>query len=161
MRNAKSKTLLFSLTVIALVGAGTAAFAFWSGAGSGSGSAPIDAATSSSLVINQTTTVASMAPGVAAQTLSGTFTNNATDATPVEVTSVTASVSSVTLGGTTLTSCTASDFVITNATMAVNASVPVGTSVGSWTGAQIAFDNTASNQDACKGATVHLAYVAQ
>lgn len=161
MRNAKSKSVALAIAIVVLVGGGTAAFAFWSGAGTGTGSAPINAGTTAALVINQTSTLTDMAPGVAAQTLSGNFTNNASGATPVQVTSVTATVASVSKGGTTITSCTASDFTITNGTMPVNASVPVGASVGAWTGAQIAFNNTSANQDACKGASVNIGYVAQ
>jgi len=43
--------------------------------------------------------------------------------------------------------------------MTVAAEVPAGTAQGSWTGATIQFKNDpAVNQDACKGATVNLAY---
>ena len=43
--------------------------------------------------------------------------------------------------------------------MSVGAQVPVGTGVGSFTGATIKFNNkTATNQDACKDATVTLSY---
>ena len=43
-------------------------------------------------------------------------------------------------------------------TMAVNAEVPAGTGQGQFTGATIQFNNKATNQDGCKGATVNLAY---
>ena len=42
--------------------------------------------------------------------------------------------------------------------MAVNAEVPAGTNQGSWSGATIRFNNKNVVQDACKGATVNLAY---
>jgi hypothetical protein len=42
--------------------------------------------------------------------------------------------------------------------MTVNAEVASGNAKGSWTGATIKFNNKASNQDQCKGATVNLAY---
>jgi len=43
--------------------------------------------------------------------------------------------------------------------MTVNAEVASGTGVGAWTGATIKFnDKAGTNQDACKGATVNLAY---
>ena len=43
--------------------------------------------------------------------------------------------------------------------MTVSAEVPAGTVQGAWTGATIKFNNkSAVNQDACKGATVTLAY---
>jgi hypothetical protein len=54
--------------------------------------------------------------------------------------------------------CDATDFTLANAAMTVNAEVPVGSGQGSWTGATIKFNNKATDQDACKGATVSLAY---
>ena len=42
--------------------------------------------------------------------------------------------------------------------MSVNAEVAAGTAKGSFTGATIRFNDKATNQDACKGATVGLAY---
>lgn len=42
--------------------------------------------------------------------------------------------------------------------MTVNADVPAGLGKGTWTGATIRFNNTATNQDSCKGARVNLAY---
>ena len=42
--------------------------------------------------------------------------------------------------------------------MVVGVEVPAGLAKGAWTGATIAFANSGANQDACKGATVNLAY---
>lgn len=161
MLNRKFKTLAFGLATIVLVGSGAAAFAYWTGAGAGTGSIPTDAGTASVVVVNQTSTLIPMAPGVAAQALSGNFSNNAAGASPLQVISVTASVASVSVGGTTVTGCTAADFTIVGATMAVNATIPVGSPVGSWSGATIAFNTTSANQNACKGGVVHLAYAMQ
>jgi hypothetical protein len=55
--------------------------------------------------------------------------------------------------------CGSTDFTLANATMTVNAEIPAGSSQGAWTGATIHFNDKASNQDACKGATVNLAYL--
>lgn len=104
----------------------------------------------------QTSTVTAMAPGVAAQTLSGTFLN--TNAGPVYVTSVTASISSVVKAeGAPAGTCTAADYTLSGAVMAVNAEA-LANDTSTWSGATIAFNNTGANQDACKGATVNLAY---
>jgi hypothetical protein len=97
-----------------------------------------------------------MAPGDTAQTLSGNFTN--TNSGPVYVASVTASISSVTFGGVPAVGCDATDYTLANPIMTVGAQVPAGTAQGAWTGATIQFNNKATNQDACKGATVNLAY---
>jgi hypothetical protein len=98
-----------------------------------------------------------MHPGDSAQTLSGNFDNP--NAGPVYVTSVTASIASVTkAAGAVAGTCDASDYTLANATMSVGAEVAAGTGKGSWTGATIKFNNKATNQDQCKGATVNLAY---
>lgn len=148
------KRLVIATAALVLVGGG-AAYAWWSAGGSGSGDA--DTGTTSGLTVNQTSDISGLAPGVAAQTLSGTFDNP--NSGPVHVSSVTASIDSVTdSSGDPITGCDATDYTLASATMTVNAEVPAGSSKGSWTGATIAFNNKASNQDACKGAVVHFAY---
>lgn len=149
----KTRTVLIALTLV-LVGAGVA-FAFWTSGGSGSGSGTTAAGTDP-LVVNQTSVVTSMGPGVAAQGLSGDFDNPNTVAT--FVTSVTASISAVSGGD---GACSAADYTLSGAVMDVSAQIPAGAGVGSWSGATIAFNNDpAVNQDGCKNATVSLAYVA-
>jgi hypothetical protein len=98
-----------------------------------------------------------MYPGDSAQTISGNFNN--TNSGPAYVGTVTASIASVTKAvGAPAGTCDATDFTLASAAMTVNAEVPAGSAQGSWTGATIKFNNKASNQDACKGATVNLAY---
>jgi hypothetical protein len=140
-----------------LVGGG-AAYAYWTIGGSGSGS--VTTGDVSAVTINQTTTISNLAPGVAAQALSGTF-DNPNDG-PVYITSVTASIASVTKAtGAPAGTCDATDYTLANASMPVGAEVASGTGKGAWTGATIAFNNkTTTNQDACKGATVNLSYTA-
>jgi hypothetical protein len=140
-------------TVLVLV-AGAAAYWTAGGAGDGAGTT----GDTIELVANQSTVLTAMYPGDSAQTLSGTFTNG--NSGPIHVTSVAVSIASVTESdGTTLrTGCTAADFTMTGTTMSAVQEVAVGTG-GSWTGATIRFNNTASNQDACKDATVNLHYV--
>jgi hypothetical protein len=152
----KRRTKVVALTA-ALVLAGGAAFAFWTAGGSGTGSATTGNVTA--LTVVQTSTISGLAPGLAAQTLSGNFNNP--NSGPVHVATVTASISSVTdAGGNAITGCDSSDYTLANAVMTVNADVPAGNAQGSWTGATIAFNNKPSNQDACKNAVVHLAYSA-
>jgi hypothetical protein len=55
-------------------------------------------------------------------------------------------------------SCGTGDYTLTGATMTVGAEVPSGSAKGAWTGATIAFNDTGSLQDACKGATVAITY---
>lgn len=139
------------------VGVAGGAVAYWTGGGSGGGSAPV-ASGPSGLVVRHATSLLPMYPGDAAQTISGNFDNPNTG--PVYVGTVTARIVSVVKGtGAPAGTCDASDYVLANAAMPVYAEVPPGTASGSWSGATIRFnDKPATNQDACQGATVNLAY---
>jgi len=98
-----------------------------------------------------------MYPGDSAQTISGNFDNP--NPGPSYVSTVTASISSVTKAtGAPAGTCDATDFTLASAAMTVGAEIPVGSPVGAFTGATIKFNNKTVNQDACKGATVNLAY---
>ena len=148
MRKMSRKAVV--LLTAALLAVAGAAFAYWTVTGSGTGSANTGATTP--ITVNQTSTVTGLVPGTAAQALSGTFDNP--NSGPVYVTSVTATVT-----GTDKTGCTASDYTITGSPATVATQVAAGSSVGSWSGISIAFNNKPStNQDACKGATVTISY---
>jgi hypothetical protein len=158
MRKSRRNILIAATTALLLVGGG-AAYAYWTLSGSGTGTASTGTVTGTITAV-QTTTVSNLRPGGTAQSLAGNFTN--TDTSPIYVTSVTASISSVTKAvGAVAGTCDATDYTLSNATMTVNASVPTGTAQGSWTGATIAFNNKATNQDQCQGATVNIAYSIQ
>jgi hypothetical protein len=149
----KRALVVGAVAVLAIAGA---AIAYWTAGGSGSGTASV-AGAQSALTANQTTTLTAMYPGDTAQTISGDFDNP--NPGPIFVSTVTASISSVTKAvGAPAGTCDATDFTLANTVMTVNASVPAGTAQGSWTGATIKFNNKATNQDACKGATVNLSY---
>ena len=150
----KTKLAVGTATVV-LVGGGVA-FAYWTAGGSGSGSA--STGTTVALTAVQTSTVTGMRPGDSAQTLSGNFTNP--NSGPAYVSTVTASIAGVAkAAGAPAGTCDASDYTLANATMTVNAEVPAGNAQGAWSGATIQFNNkAATNQDACKGATVTLSY---
>jgi hypothetical protein len=154
----KKRALKVAALTGGLVLVGGVAFAYWTQGGTGSGTATTGNVTA--VTVNQTSTISGLAPGGAAQTLSGNF-NNPNNG-PVYVTSVTASISSVTKAvGAPSGTCDATDYTLTGATMAVGAEVASGTGKGAWTGATLAFnDKPAVNQDACKGATVNLSYSA-
>lgn len=144
-----------ALMVTVLVTSAGAAFAYWTAGGSGTGSATTG--TNVAITALQTSTVTAMAPGDTAQTLTGNFNN--TNSSPVYVATVTASISSVTKAtGAPAGTCDESDYTLTGAQMTVGAEVPAGSAKGAWTGATIKFNNKATVQDACKGATVNLAY---
>lgn len=141
-----------------VVGGAGAAFAYWSTTGSGTGTAATAAGTAN-LVIAQTAAPTNLAPGVPASTISGTVTNNATNA--AFVTTVTVAITSVTKAtGAPAGTCDATDYTLTGAAMAVGVNIAPGASAP-FTGATLGFNNKASaNQDGCKGATVTLGYTA-
>ncbi|TAL41021.1 MAG: hypothetical protein EPN91_11725 [Salinibacterium sp.] len=151
MKRIPTKRLAIAVTAALLLAGGGTAVAYWTAGGSGSGTA--SAGSNSPITAVQTSTLTGVAPGVAAQTLSGNFTNG--NASSVYVASVTASISSITGAD---GSCDATDFTLSNAVMTVAASIPAGTAQGSWTGATLAFNNKATNQDGCKNAVVHISY---
>ena len=154
-RNSKKRIAAIAIITLILVGGGGAAtYAYWSAGGSGTGSATTG--TSTGITAVQTSTISNLAPGSTAQTLSGNFTNS--NSGPVYVTSVVASIASVTKAGVPVTGCDATDYTLSGATMSVAAQIPSGTVQGSWGGATLAFNNKATNQDACKGATVNISY---
>jgi hypothetical protein len=153
MKKFSKRSIALSLAV-ALIAA-VAAVAYWTSGGTGSGSA--SAGTTANITVNQTTVLTAMYPGDTPQTISGNFSN--TNAGPVYVGTVTAAISGVTKAGTAPAgTCDASDFTLANPAMTVAAQVPSGPGTGAWTGATIKFNNKATNQDACKGATVALSY---
>jgi Camelysin metallo-endopeptidase len=144
MRLLKSKKKIIALTAGMLV-VGGGAYAYWTTTGTGSGSAATG--TVVGITVNQTTTVAGLYPGGPAQTISGTFTN--TNSGAVYVTAVTAALGTLPGG------CLPADFTIAGGAT-VNANVPSGTGVGSWTGLTIVMNNTAVSQNACKASTIPL-----
>jgi hypothetical protein len=150
MRVIKNKpaVILIAAAIIMLTAVG--AYTYWTSNSAGAGTAATG--TSGDVSVIQTSTITAMGPGVAAQTLTGNFDNSGSG--PSYVGSVTVVVSD-----TSATGCTAADYTITGSPMTVNAQVPAGDARGAWTGATIAFANSATdNQDACQGATVNLAY---
>lgn len=155
MRKITKKTVVVAAASGVLISGAGAAYAYWTAGGAGTGTATTG--TVVALTTNQTSTISGMAPGDSAQTLTGTFTN--TNAGPVYVASVTASIASVLKAtGAPAGTCDATDYTLATATMTVGHEVAAGNNVDAWTGATIKFNNKASNQDACKGATVNLAY---
>ena len=155
IRTSRPRRLLATVVLGLLLVGGGVAFAYWTvtGAGTGTGTTGNNVA----ITVNQTSTITNLRPGGAAQTLSGNFTNP--NPGPVYVTSVTASIASVTkAAGAATGTCDATDYTLGNTTMTVGTEVPAGTNQGAWSGATIAFNNKATNQDACKGATVNFSY---
>jgi hypothetical protein len=126
------------------------AFAYWTSSGSSTG--PAAAGTTSSVTIAQTGTITGLYPGGPAQTIAIDITNP--NAGAVTLAGVTATVS-----GTSDPGCTALDFAISGPVY--GGGVIAGGAITPASGATISMLNrTAVNQDACKGATINLAFAA-
>ena len=158
-RFTKKKKIAAIVATLAVVGTGGAAYAYWTTSGSGAGTS----ATGTSSAVNavQTSAVSNMGPGIAAQTLSGTFSN--TDTSPLYVTSLAVSIASIeSAPGVAAVGCEADDYSITGSPLAIGAQAAVddSTTWGTADQVQIVFVNEAAeNQSGCKDATVNLAYV--
>lgn len=157
MSTMSRKTVTIAAALVAVLAGGGIAFAYWTAGGTGNGTA--QTGTNAAIVVNQTSVVTDMKPGDSPQAVSGNFDN--TNSGPAYVATVTASIASVTKApGAPAGTCDATDYTLAGAVMTVNAEVPAGTGVGSWSGSTIQFNNKpAVNQDACKGATVDLSFV--
>jgi hypothetical protein len=113
-------------------------------------------ATVFSISITQTSVIIGLAPGIPADAVEAIGTN-AGD-TNIFVQMVVVSISSVTKAPLAVAgNCDAMDYIVEAPQMPVNQTVPPAGSVEIG-GAAIAFNDRATNQDACKGATVHLNY---
>ncbi|MEU4195000.1 hypothetical protein AB0E69_24080 [Kribbella sp. NPDC026611] len=149
----RKKKILVATAAVIVIGAGTA-FAYWSTQGSGSGSGTTSAG-DSSLVITQTSTIANMFPGDAAQPITGTVKNTA--ANSAYVNTVTVSIASVTKAAGATGDCDATDYTLAAPVMTIAKDVATN-ATEPFSGASLKFNNKASNQDGCKGATVNLSY---
>ena len=154
----KRRLIPVALAILVLVVGSGVAYAYWTAGGTGGGNAKA-ADSVSNVTVNQTTVLTAMFPGDVAQTISGNFTN--TNAAPTYVTTVTASIASVTkAGGAVAGVCDSTDFTLGTPVVTVAALIPVGSpeTTVTWTGPTLHFNNKDANQDQCKGATVALTY---
>ena len=130
------------------------AAAYWQSGGTSAGATNV----AHPLTVNQTADLGPVNPGAPAQTLSGTFDNR--NGRSVHVSTMRVSIAKVVKArGAAAGSCDASDFTLTQRTIAVGADVPDGRGTGSWSGGRVAFNNRPGiDQNACQGATVKLRY---
>jgi hypothetical protein len=145
LSNKKKAAAVAGVVAMAMAGGGVA-FAYWTSTGSGSGTAATG--TTANVTVVQTSTSTGLYPGGSVP-LSGDFNN--TNAGAMHVGTVTATV------GTLPTGCVAADFTISG-TAPVNAEIPTGSGVGSWSGITLTMNDTAVSQDACKTQTIPVVY---
>jgi hypothetical protein len=145
---------------VALTGAGVA-YSYWSTSGSGSGSSSTSAGQLNTLTFSQASLTA-MFPGDSSQTLTTTVTNTGPE--NVYVSGVKAYVTTDKSG------CTGADYLLGGTAAPIDAATARALT---WTAQDLAkttghadatstiqFNNTGSNQDACKSATVTVHYLA-
>lgn len=145
----KSRRVKILVATVAALGITVVAVAYWTQDGSGNGTAGVGSTATSNLVLTDESGVTGLAPGAAAQQLSGTVEN--TNDGAITVGTVTATVT-----GTDKDGCTADDFAISGDPVAVG-HLDGGAS-GSFSGESIAMVDRDANQDACKDATVNIDY---
>lgn len=153
MRSLTKHRILRAGMVITVLAIATTAIAYWSATGGGSGSGATADPGAQSVTVNQTSASSGLYPG-GSVALSGNFDNSSANA--VHVNGVTAAVT-----GTDKAGCTAANYSVTGTSSVANGgSVPSGSGTGGWSGLTLNMLNTASDQEACKGATVSLSYSA-
>jgi hypothetical protein len=154
----RRKRLVGKLVIVAIVGLlalGGLAFGLWTGGGSASGSA--NTRSPSALTVNQTVSSTGLYPG-GSSALSGNFTNP--NGGKVYVAAVTAVVTSFSVqADSTKPACTQADFSISG-TATVDAEIPSGTGVGSWSGLSVNMTDAGTNQNNCQNITVIITYTA-
>lgn len=168
----RKRAVVTGIVAVAVLAISGVAVAYWTSSGSGTGSATTGTATND-LSFTQTSSNTGLAPGVAAEGITGTVENTQSVGGNDEyVSSVTVSISSVTETAGEITdwgsdgdpgtdgtyTCSASDYTLSNTTMTVDTDIAPQASAD-FSGASIAFNDLAgTNQDACQGATVNLAF---
>jgi hypothetical protein len=147
----KRGVAVVAAAVVTVMVAAGAAVAFWTTTGSGEGAAAVGDV--SAVSVAQTNTVTGLYPGGPAQDIDLDITNSNEG-------NVTIAKVAVSVSGTNKAGCTASDFTVTDATIGVDLTPGDTAFSGATSGASIAMKNTGSNQDACKNASVTLAFSA-
>jgi hypothetical protein len=153
----KKKLVAAGLAVGVTLGVGGAAFAYFTTGGNGTGTAGVG--TSTDLTINQVGSISGLLPGGGSQPIEYSIDNTTTG--NQDVTGVTVAIASIDApNATTLLTCTTDDFTLTQPNTAPGDIVANTTYTSNPSGASISMKDSLSNQDGCKGATVHLSFTA-
>jgi hypothetical protein len=142
----RRKAIAVAVSGVLLAAGAGAAYAYWSAAGTGAGTATESSASTPFTITNTVPT--GLAPG-GSVTVNGTITNN--NATTSEFVNTVSAVLTLDAGH---SGCLAADFTL--APVLVNARV-LKSAVKTFT-ASLSMTDTGVNQDACKGATVNIAW---
>jgi hypothetical protein len=109
------------------------------------------------IAVSQTSVNDDLAPGVAPSLITGRLVNTTEDA--LYITQVVVSISAVTKTAAASGTCDVSDYVLLDPSMAVGQLIE-GRGSATFSGARIGFNDKSVDQDACRGATLTLTYVA-
>ncbi len=146
--------LLGTVTTIITLAAATPAEAATPGCSSSS--PPFSSSSVGRLTVTQTSTMARLAPGVAPAPITGRLVNHGAGST--HITDVDVKIAYIAPRPTSSAgACGTNDYKLIAARMPVGRTLGPGGSTG-FAGASIGFDNKKTNQDACKGAAIHLLY---
>lgn len=155
MRKPTKLNLVIAVAVIVL-GTGVGAYAYWSSTGTGTGTGAVTA-TASTVKVNQLSVITGLGPGIAPSAISGSFLNEGTAIAHVKKLAIV--VDTVTGGSGGTPACLTTDYTIVGSPLTIDADLPVSpTGTTAWSGPTIAFNQTALDQTACIGSTVHLKY---
>jgi hypothetical protein len=145
------------LALVAALAISAAAIAYWTTSGTGAGSAT--SGTHLNTTVTQVGTIAGLVPGGTAQQIGFKINNSKT--TPQYVRTVAVAITSIkdATNTTVVSGCTTDDFTLVQPT-AINLDLPSGDSTFSPSGATLAMNNLATDQDACKDVTVNLSFTA-
>jgi len=158
----KKRVVLAAIVTVALAIASGVAYAYWTSTSNGQGTVAV-AADAPALAVSVNLTGGPLVPGGTAS-VSGTVSNPVANTTDVHVQQIAGATTLVTTTNaydaiTNSTGCKASDFVLTTAP-AVTAQILNPGDSATFSGGVLTMNNTADNQDGCKGVTVTLHLVA-
>ena len=147
--NGRKKVFVIGAVCALLAAAG--AYAFWTSNGAGTGTAASESF--EALDITQEP-VTGLYPGGTAVPITGSIEN--TNAGAVTIGTITVALTSIS-GSSGTPACTTADYVLGSPTITINA-VILGLATTDWVGPTIRMIDSATNQNACKNATLNLTY---
>lgn len=139
------------ISLVSVVGIGTAAYAYWTTQGTGEGSATTGSV--EEITVTQANEPSGLYPGGPGVPINGTIVND--NDTAVTVGALTASVTATT----NLPACATSNYVI-EGTATLGSSLIAANSTTTWEGLTVRLIESGTNQDACQNAGITITYSA-
>jgi hypothetical protein len=155
----KKQTIVVSGVAAAALATSGVAYAYWTTGGEGTGTATTSSGSDNQLILVDASTVtpSDIAPGVTTGGDISVVVKNNHGTESYHVAAVDVSINSVTGPNITVaTPCDATDYTMAGTHMTDGATDLAAGATSPFTGASIYFNDKATNQDGCKGATVHF-----